>query len=365
MKPLTVCSLGVCLAAVAVFAMRTSPSALGFDEAPPPPDAEASADAATPQRTTVVESADDEERDESDDRDRPVIDRDEQRDRDTDREEDDDREEYKEEEIREVREHESAEHRERSGRRGPLTERRLRIETDPNGRNRYVEEIIAVDRSFDDRGDAFGQETRGPSDPADSRRGVRRNPFIERRIVRDITDAPRDMDVHVRRNEQNPSKPDPRQAALQRLHSVRERLARGENEEAQQEALRDALNDYFEVDLQERERQLDAIRKKLQMMEEKLETRRQSQQEVVDLQYRLLVNEVKGLGFFAPGDSARRRPLSTDPFGPPAGSPNPFGGPAREPRPRLDPAPDELEVTAPAPRVAPPQPAPPRDRPRR
>lgn len=338
MKPLTYCSLFLCLVAATILAVRVSPAVFADDEAPPPPDTERSdADDATEDEVddvlvsdvaVALDFAADDSDDEAEEREeRSGRDQD---DDDSDEFDDDERDEAERQERREFNDRREdrdfdrdEEDREvRRGDRRLVPERRRRIVTDSDGRVREEEFIEYVDPDAEHSEDAFDPSGAAPSQATPS--------VIESRVVRD-----RNGDFRVERRVLNSRdalasgwKPQPRTAALQRLQQVREKIARGDRSEQQFEQLREALNNYFEQDLQVREQQLEEIRSKLQAMEEKLEQRRRSQNEVVDLQYRLLVNEANGLGFFAPGDSAQRRPPSPNPFVQPAETAtDPFGEP--------------------------------------
>lgn len=342
MKPLTYCSLLLCLVAATILAVRMSPAVFADDEAPPPPEAERSdADDATEgevdedlvsdtsaaldfvaddsddsddeaeeREERIVRDQDDDDRDEFDNDEREEAERQERRDFHEDRRELRDFD--KDEENREVR----------RGDRRLVPERRRRIVTDKDGRVREEEFIEYVDPDAEHGEDVFDSTDAAPSHATPS--------VIESRVVRDPNGDYRveRRIVNARDARADEWKPQPRTAALQRLQQVREKIARGDRSEQQFEQLREALNNYFEQDLQVREQQLEEIRSKLQAMEEKLEQRRRSQKEVVDLQYRLLVNEANGLGFFAPGDSAQRRPASGNPFSrTPRDASDPFGAP--------------------------------------
>ncbi|GAB5444481.1 MAG: hypothetical protein Fues2KO_48300 [Fuerstiella sp.] len=336
MKPLTYCSLFLCLVAATILAVRVSPAVFAGDEAPPPPDTERSdADDATEDEVddvlvsdvaVALDFAGDDSDDEAEEREeRSARDQD---DDDSDEFDDDERDEAERQERREFQDdsrdfdRDEEDRDERRGDRRLVPERRRRIVTDSDGRVREEEFIEYVDPDAEHGEDAFDPTGAAPSQATPS--------VIESRVVRD-----RNGDYRVERRIVNARdaradewKPKPRTAALQRLQQVREKIARGDRSEQQLERLREALNNYFEQDLQVREQQLEEIRSKLQAMEEKLEQRRRSQKEVVDLQYRLLVNEANGLGFFAPGDSAQRRPASGNPFSPtPRDASDPFGEP--------------------------------------
>ena len=113
----------------------------------------------------------------------------------------------------------------------------------------------------------------------------------------------------------------PRNRALATVRGLRQALASGRGNRKKIETdLRQALSDYFLADMQSRNAQLEQIRKRVESMEQKLQRRMKSHDEVVELQLKLLIHEADGLGFFAPGDE-----LNTKALAPQNTFDNPFG----------------------------------------
>ncbi len=87
------------------------------------------------------------------------------------------------------------------------------------------------------------------------------------------------------------------------IEKAREKLAESAtaDEEAQAtQELKGSLETYFDHDLRERERILKAVRTDLEKMKQKLEKRASSKNDIVELQFKMFVNEASGLGFFSP-----------------------------------------------------------------
>ncbi len=153
-----------------------------------------------------------------------------------------------------------------------------------------------------------------------------------------------------------PSTNGPRNQALATVRGLRQALASGRGNRKKIESdLRKALSDYFMADMQSRNAQLEQIRKRVESMEQKLQRRMKSHDEVVELQLKLLIHEADGLGFFAPGDE-----LNTKTLTPQSTFDNPFGndGLNRRPSPNSIPSnnvprnspifPDDEPLTVPA-----------------
>lgn len=64
--------------------------------------------------------------------------------------------------------------------------------------------------------------------------------------------------------------------------------------------LKVALDAYFDRDLEERNRLLKTVRADIEKMKQKLEKRANSKNSIIDLQFKMVVNEASGLGFFSP-----------------------------------------------------------------
>lgn len=112
------------------------------------------------------------------------------------------------------------------------------------------------------------------------------------------------------------------------IEKARMKLARAVSADDEAKAtkeLKEALSVYFLHDLEERDRLLKAVRADIEKMKQKLEKRSNSKSSIVDLQFKLFVNEASGLGFFSPKVTATKdffganptveRPVSADPFG--------------------------------------------------
>jgi hypothetical protein len=92
------------------------------------------------------------------------------------------------------------------------------------------------------------------------------------------------------------------------IESARAKLAEATttNEESQAtDELKAALVNYFDRDLEERDRLLKMVRADIEKMKQKLEKRASSKSSIVELQFKMIVNEASGLGFFSP-------PVTTD-----------------------------------------------------
>ena len=98
--------------------------------------------------------------------------------------------------------------------------------------------------------------------------------------------------------------PEAVQMALNSLENARKKLASDKDRPAAEAELRTALNDYFIADMQHRVTELDKIRARVAEMEASLQKRLDARETVVDLQFRLYLQEADGLGFFPKGDRA-------------------------------------------------------------
>ncbi|MDX1964166.1 MAG: hypothetical protein SFX18_13515 [Pirellulales bacterium] len=108
--------------------------------------------------------------------------------------------------------------------------------------------------------------------------------------------------IHYIKSLQQP--PDQRGALMQKIQELKGQLHSPEIKREQVEQdLRKALEQYFVADMQYRVRELDEVKKKVQELEAKLEKRLQSSQEAVDLQYKVILREADGMGFFGGGGS--------------------------------------------------------------
>jgi hypothetical protein len=92
------------------------------------------------------------------------------------------------------------------------------------------------------------------------------------------------------------------------IEQARRQLRKAESDEDKSAAvnkLREALGDYFDRDLEAREKSLDKLRKRLTEMEKLLEKREAAKSDIVDLQLKMFINESEGMGFFGgmPGET--------------------------------------------------------------
>lgn len=87
------------------------------------------------------------------------------------------------------------------------------------------------------------------------------------------------------------------------IEAARMKLARASSEEEEARAkkeLENALVAYFDRDLEERNRLLKTVCADIEKMQRKLEKRVSSKNSIVELQFKMFVNEASGLGFFSP-----------------------------------------------------------------
>ena len=122
----------------------------------------------------------------------------------------------------------------------------------------------------------------------------------------------------------NPRNPKAINAIKAIIESARAKLAEATttNEESQAtDELKAALVNYFDRDLEERDRLLKMVRADIEKMKQKLEKRASSKSSIVELQFKMIVNEASGLGFFSP-------PVTTDRFD----APKPLSGSSLLPR---------------------------------
>lgn len=105
---------------------------------------------------------------------------------------------------------------------------------------------------------------------------------------------------------------DPLTAALSRMNWVaRSKLQGAESAEDQSKAtteLREALGEYFDRDMEFRQKELDEVKKGLRTMSDRLQKRAKAKDEIVDLQLQMIVNEAEGLGFFSGSDASNILP---------------------------------------------------------
>jgi hypothetical protein len=84
------------------------------------------------------------------------------------------------------------------------------------------------------------------------------------------------------------------QSAAKELHDAKEEEARAKAEKK----LSGLLNKYFEEDMKRREEELKKVEARVKNLRALLQKRREKQEEILDLQMKVLLNEADGLGFF-------------------------------------------------------------------
>jgi hypothetical protein len=91
------------------------------------------------------------------------------------------------------------------------------------------------------------------------------------------------------------------------LRDVTAKLKQAKNDDDRQAAeklIRSALEGYFAVDFEIREREIKGIQERVANLDKLIERRRQARDQVISLQLEVLKNEADGLGFFS--TSSRR-----------------------------------------------------------
>lgn len=87
------------------------------------------------------------------------------------------------------------------------------------------------------------------------------------------------------------------------IEEARMKLARAASVAEETQAtkeLKNALVAYFDLDMEEREQILKTVRAEIEQMKQKLEKRASSKNSIIELQFKMFVNEASGLGFFSP-----------------------------------------------------------------
>ncbi len=95
------------------------------------------------------------------------------------------------------------------------------------------------------------------------------------------------------------------------IESARAKLAEATTTKEESQAtdeLKTALVIYFDRDLEERDRLMKTVRTDIEKMKQKIEKRASSKNSIIELQFKMVVNEASGLGFFSPQ-------VTTDRFG--------------------------------------------------
>jgi hypothetical protein len=85
------------------------------------------------------------------------------------------------------------------------------------------------------------------------------------------------------------------------IHEAATALSEAEGDDARSEAkekLAKLLDEYFESDMERRERELSEVEERVNKLRSTLERRRQKKEDIIDLQIEVLLNEADGLGFF-------------------------------------------------------------------
>lgn len=99
--------------------------------------------------------------------------------------------------------------------------------------------------------------------------------------------------------------PSAKQLLLQHINQLRQRLsAPNQHREQLEPMLRDALAEYFVLDMQERVREFDKIKARVVQMESKLQTRLDRRREILELQLKQMLYDADGLDFSIPGNTA-------------------------------------------------------------
>lgn len=120
---------------------------------------------------------------------------------------------------------------------------------------------------------------------------------------------------------------DSRQTALQKIGDLKNQLNAPKANRAKIEPqLRAALSEYFIDDIRRRVRELDDIKAKVAETEAKIQKRLASRDEAVELQFKLMLREADGLGFFRNGDADALSPAGEFGGGFEGGLGGEFGG---------------------------------------
>jgi hypothetical protein len=123
--------------------------------------------------------------------------------------------------------------------------------------------------------------------------------------------------------------PNPLSEARVRVANAYRKLQAAKTDEAVATATsetREALSEYFDRDLESRQKELDEVRHGLEEMKNKLKKRADAKEEILALQIQMLENEADGLGFFSGADPTR--PRSANPANPLYFVPQPQATPA-------------------------------------
>jgi len=111
---------------------------------------------------------------------------------------------------------------------------------------------------------------------------------------------------------------DPRRpAAMAEIRKAAEELRDAKEDQAKETAelhLRDLLLKYFAADMEKRAKELDAMNRRLQKLNEQLQRRQTKMDEIIDLQMKVLANEAAGLGFFTSAPAPVGLPSAPNPY---------------------------------------------------
>jgi hypothetical protein len=129
----------------------------------------------------------------------------------------------------------------------------------------------------------------------------------------------------------------PTSKATEGLNLAKFALKKAETEEDKKKAdemLVKALNEYFDQDLLQRKKELAEIKKKVEELEKQLQKRESSKSDIVDLQKKVIINEINGLGFYGAGSVANPANQLSGWFGQLPGFPPAPPSPAIDSNPR-------------------------------
>ncbi len=102
------------------------------------------------------------------------------------------------------------------------------------------------------------------------------------------------------RNRNEDGELSPTAKANRQLRTAQQRLAKAEDEKAKEVAIaevRKALGAYFDVDLERRQSELAAIKKRVAEMEGQLKKRVDAKEDIIALRLQVLLNDADGLGW--------------------------------------------------------------------
>jgi len=107
--------------------------------------------------------------------------------------------------------------------------------------------------------------------------------------------------------------PSAKQLLLQHINKLRQSLgAPNQDRERLELVLREALAEYFVLDMQERVREFDKVKARVEQMEAKLQARLDQRHELVELQIKQMLYKADGLDFFVPEGGANAARFGRD-----------------------------------------------------